>query len=127
MPALRMIAIAGLAGLALGLGACGGAGKDGGDTTPPAADNGPPRAVELAEITVYEHDQAMVRLHADGTSEVARNALQDTTETAWDPGPTVAADGTVSVGTTEVARINPDGSVVDLLTQSNMPITLTAD
>src|SRR5690348_18167044 len=44
-----------------------------------------------------------------------------------DPGPTVAADGTVSVGTTEVARINADGSVVDLLTQSNLPITLTAD
>jgi len=126
MVALRLIAT--IAGAALAIAACGGsAGRGDGDTTPPATDNGPPRAVELAEITVWENDQAMVRLHADGTSEVARNALHDTTETAWDPGPTVAPDGTVSVGATEVARINPDGSIVDLLTQSNMPITLTPD
>jgi hypothetical protein len=125
MPALRMIVLA-IACLALG--ACGGsAGRSDGDTTPPGADPGPPRAVELAEVTVYENDQPMVRLHADGTSEVARNLLHDTTETALDPGPTVAADGTVRLGTTEFARINPDGSVVDLLTQSNLPITLTAD
>jgi hypothetical protein len=125
MPALPKIVLA-IAGLTLG--SCGGsAGRGDGDTTPPAADNGPPHAVELAEITVYENDQAMVRLHADGTSEVARNLLHDTTETALDPGPTVAADGTVSLGTTEVARVNPDGSIVDLLTQSNMPITLTSD
>lgn len=127
MTAVRTVALAlGLAGAAL-IG-CGGSVARDGDTTPGGGSAAAaPKAVELAEITVYENDQPMVRLHADGTSEVARSALHDTASAEWDPGPTVAADGTVSVGGSEVARINPDGTIVDLSTQSSMPITLTAD
>jgi hypothetical protein len=124
MPALRSITLA-VVVIACG---CGGAGRDG-DTTPAAGagTHDPPAAVELAEITVYEDDQPLVRLHADGTSEVARSALHDTADAGWDPGPTIAADGTVTIDGAAVWQITAGGTIVDLRTQTNMPITLTPD
>lgn len=106
--------------------ACGGGGPRE-ETTAPAPKVA--AAVELAEITVLEHDRPMVRLHADGTSEIT-SGLRDVEEPPtgmWDPGPVVHADGVVTFKGVDIAKINADGTIVNLQTQTNLPVMVTPD
>lgn len=89
-----------------------------------------PKHLEFAEMTVYEGDQPVLRIHADGKTELASKVAPGTTETGgdeWTPGPVVAADGTIMVNQQPVARANPDGSMVDLRTNETLPVTYTAE
>jgi hypothetical protein len=110
------------------LAACGGsAARE--ETTPSPPAQRAAAAVELAEITVLEHDRPMVRLHADGSSEIT-SQLRDVEEPPagmWDPGPTVHADGVVTFKGVDIARINADGTIVNLETQTNLPVLVTPD
>jgi hypothetical protein len=106
------------------LAACGGRAQAPTTAEPTAAP-----AVELAEVIVFQHDQPMMRLHADGTSEIT-SQLRDVAEPPvgmWDPGPVIHADGVVTWKGVDIARIHADGTIVNLETQTNLPVVVTAD
>jgi hypothetical protein len=106
------------------LAACGGGTREEPRTPVKAAP-----AVELAEIIVFQRDQPMMRLHADGTSEIT-SQLRDVADPPvgmWDPGPVIHADGVVTWKAVDIARINADGTIVDLETQTNLPVVVSAD
>jgi len=105
------------------------------DTTPaPAA--APAPAIELGEMTLFERDAAMLKFHADGSTELGYrsgtlamgpdgSASTDTLPVSFRPGPTIRPDGTVVFDGEPRVRINADGTVTNIPTGELMPIEVT--
>ncbi|HEV7554818.1 MAG TPA: hypothetical protein VGO00_05135 [Kofleriaceae bacterium] len=104
----------------------------------PAAPPPAPFALELGEITLFEGPDAMLKVHADGTTELGgrsgrmqitpgQTASSDSLPITWKPGPTLHADGSITAAGAAVAKVNADGSIVELKTNTTLPFTITAD
>ncbi len=121
--------------LALALAACGGSAKP---SVPPPAPTAPSSVFELGEITLLDGDTAMIKLHADGTTEMGghkgsmalkpgETASTDSLPVVWSPGPTIKTDGTMIVDGAAVVQVNADGTVTNLKTKEALPLVVTAD
>ncbi|MEO8704943.1 MAG: hypothetical protein ABI867_33125 [Kofleriaceae bacterium] len=95
-------------------------------------------AVELGEITVFDRGQAMLKFHADGTTEMGgrsgrarlvpgQSFSSDSLPVTWKAGPTVQSDGTVAFQGTPRVRINADGTITDLRNGTALPMAVTGD
>ena len=87
--------------------------------------------LEFAEMTLYEGTTPMLKIHADGSTELAQR-LSDPSkakagEVTWEPGPQVKANGTIIYKEQQVARVNPDGSITNLRTNETLPVTVSAE
>jgi hypothetical protein len=109
---------------ALALAACGS--KGAGPTTAPLPPTTAPATttLELGEVTVYDGSDAMVKIHANGNTEMGG---QSNGAVTYKAGPVLAADGTATYEGKPVAKLNADGTVMDLTTNKIVPITVTAD
>ena len=129
----------GLAAL-LGAAACGGSGSKtetmpadttGGtaDTTAPAAGAG--MQLKLAEMTLYHDTTPILKIHADGTTELAAMAAKPKDGSApaasWQPGPTIKSDGTFSMNGEDVARIEADGTLRNLKSNDTIKFDVGQD
>jgi hypothetical protein len=95
--------------------------------------------IELGEITMFDGDDAMLKIHADGTTEVGGRSGEmkpdkdgkmssDSLPIVFKPGPTIKADGSIEFQGEPVARINADGTIVGLKGKTEpLPIVVTAD
>jgi hypothetical protein len=107
----------------LALAACGG------NTTAPAAANTtttPTKTAtasifELGEITVFEGSEAVIKIHADGTTEIASSS------SSYKPGPTLKPDGSLAIDGEVGARVNPDGTLISLKDASQATGVRVAD
>ena len=104
----------------------------------PAAPPPAPFTLELGEITMFEGKDAMLKVHADGTTELGgrsgrlqitpgQTASTDSLPITWKPGPTLHADGSITAAGAAVAKVNADGSIVELKSNTTLPFTITAD
>lgn len=84
----------------------------------PLADG--PAHLELAEITVFQAQTPVFKIHADGSTEVSDGS-------GWQKGPTIKVDGTLVHEGQAVARANPDGTLVNLRNGETLPIKITSD
>jgi len=117
------------------LAACGGKSSPDTTTTKVATSGG----IELGEITMFDGDDAMLKMHADGTTEVGGRSGEmkpdkdgkmssDSLAITFKPGPTIKADGSIVFQGEPVARINADGTIVGLKGKTEqLPIVVTAD
>jgi hypothetical protein len=97
------------------LAACGG--KGAAPTTPtPATSNATTTAgtFELGEITVFEGSDAVLKIHTNGSTEIARGSVPKDAKPTLDPGPTLKPDGTLEEEGKAVARITSDGTLASL-------------
>jgi len=108
--------------LSLALVACGGKAADKATTAPKAEGT----LFELGELTIFEGKDAMVKIHADGNSELGGHSSASQ-EVVWKAGPTFKTDGSVEWKGKAVARVNADGTVQDLEHGKPVPVTITAD
>ena len=120
---MKIISVLAVAALA----ACGG--KSNPDTTTAtkteAATSG---GIELGEITMFDGDAAMLKIHADGTTEIGGRGGESDGAIVFKPGPTIKADGSIEFKGEAVARINSDGTIVGLKGKTEtLPIVVTAD
>jgi hypothetical protein len=123
--------------LAAALAACGGKSKP--DTTPTTTEVAATGGIELGEITMFDGDEAMLKIHADGTTEVGGRSGElkpgpdgkmssDSLPIVFKPGPTIKPDGSIEFQGEAVARINADGTIVGLKGKTEtLPIVVTAD
>jgi len=104
----------------------------------PATPPPPPFTLELGELTLFEGPDAMLKVHADGTTELGgrsgrlqitpgQTASSDSLPITWKPGPTLHADGSITAAGAAVAKVNADGSIVELKSNTTLPFTITAD
>lgn len=130
-----MIRTLGACFLSLVLAACGGA-STGHATTPSSTTAAPAAATtfELGEITVFDGPDAMLKVHADGSTELgghdsqmAPGATTATTKVVWQPGPTLKPDGTIEWQGKAVAKLADDGTLQDLTSSTPTGIHVTAD
>ena len=81
-----------------------------------------PEHLEFAEMTLFQGKTAVLKIHADGKTE-----LWDAAAKALQPGPTVKADGTFNFKDQDVARANPDGTIKSLTSGEMLPVTVTEE
>jgi len=123
-----------LAALSVSLAACGGGSSNQAETTPastaepvaPAPATPPPAAaapahLKFAEMTISEGTRPILKIHADGKTEVAGQGG------VWSEGPAVAPDGTITFKAQQVARIEADGTIKNLRTGQLIPVTVAPD
>ena len=113
--------------------ACGGgSGSKTSATTAPAPQAAAPSAsaaaraglaLDLGEVTVYDGDEALFKLHADGTTELGDHQGG---QLKWYPGPTFLADGTLLVEGETKARLTASGIAI-AGTDNVLPLAVTAD
>jgi hypothetical protein len=116
---------------ALMLAGCGGGGGGGSASTTAATAT----ILELGEMTLLEDGQPMLKIHADGTTEIGQRsgALQpgassDSLPLTLGPGPTLHADGTIAKETEPRARLNADGTLTAVEGHAAIRgVTVTAD
>jgi hypothetical protein len=104
--------------------ACGGSSSSGGlriKSGEPAAS-----VFELGELTMFDGEDAVFKVHADGSTEMGFHHGENITITpgkpfsskdlpiVMKPGPSIAADGTFTWKGKPVAKVNVDGTVTDL-------------
>jgi len=123
--------------VALALAACGG-GK-GGDTTTPKSEVAATTPMELGEMTMFDGDQAMLKIHADGSTEIGGRSGEmkpdkdgkmssDSLPVTFKPGPKLKTDGSIEFQGEAIARLNADGTIVGLKGKTEtLPIAVTAD
>ncbi|MCW5804538.1 MAG: hypothetical protein KIT31_19360 [Deltaproteobacteria bacterium] len=123
-----------LLGIAVALSACA---HTAATTKAPAA----PAVFELGEVTMFEGDEPVFKLHADGATEIGFRSLAHAVElepgqtfsTKGLPyelkaGPTLAADGTLRIDGRDTVRANLDGTLTVIATKARVDgITITAD
>jgi hypothetical protein len=80
-------------------------------------------ALDLGEVTVYDGDEALFKLHADGTTELGDHQGG---QLKWYPGPTFKADGTLLVEGETKARLTAEGIALTG-TDNVLPLAVTAD
>lgn len=100
--------------------ACGGGSKQAEATTPATATVQADVVLELGELTLFEGDEAIAKIHADGKTEFGEGGT-------WKSGPTLKQDGTVEVEGTAVAKVNADGTIIDVKSNAKLPLVVTAD
>jgi hypothetical protein len=111
---------------------CGGGGSAATDTTTPTAGTADPTTapatiLELGEMTLFEDGAAMLKIHADGTTEIGQRSA-DQVALALAPGPTLHADGTIAKETEPRARLNADGTLTAIEGHAKIDgVTITAD
>jgi hypothetical protein len=76
--------------------------------------------IELGEMTIFDGEHAVVKIHANGQTEIAGGS------DALSPGPTLDADGTVEAGGKPRVRIVGD-KLVDVSSGQTVPVTVGAD
>src|SRR5450432_3388775 len=114
--------------------ACGGKPSHETTTPPPATTS----QLELGEITVFDGANAMFKIHANGTTEMGthkgsmeikpgQTASTDSLPISWEPGPTLHADGTIDAQGAPVAKLNADGSIMELKTNTALPVKVADD
>lgn len=109
-----------LVGLALSVAAaCGGGAKKEAPTTPQPEVQAEV-VLELGELVLFEGDQAIAKIHADGKSEYFEGGT-------WKPGPMMKQDGSIEFEGTAVAKVNADGTIVDAKSNAKMPLVVTSD
>ena len=108
----------------MALAACGGGKSSAPTTTPPPTTAPAATTLELGEVTVYDGSDAMVKIHANGNTEMGG---QSNGKVVYKAGPVLATDGTATYEGKAVAKLNADGTVMDLTTNKIVPITVTAD
>lgn len=108
----------------LAFAACGGGNKQADTTTTTTAAAQADVAVELGEFTLFDGDNAVAKIHADGSTELGGTSESGPT---WKPGPTIKQDGTVEFEGAAVAKINADGTIVDVRSNQKLPVTVTSD
>ncbi|CAN5444684.1 hypothetical protein BH11MYX1_BH11MYX1_43460 [soil metagenome] len=124
--------------LSLTLAACGGSAKQEASVPTPGPTAASSSVFELGEVTMLEGDNAMLKLHPDGSSEVASHrgtmvlkpgetASTDSLAVVWEAGPTLKTDGTMVVKGEAVVQVNSDGTVTDLKTKTVLPLVVSAD
>jgi hypothetical protein len=102
-------------------------------TTAPAA-----TVLELGEITIFDGDQPMVKIHADGSTELGGHsgsmeikpgqpASTDSLPVVWKPGPKLGTDGSVSTNGEVRGRVSADGKIVDVKTNQALPMVVSDD
>lgn len=115
--------------------ACGGKPSPESTTTPPATTAA---QLELGEITVFDGPNAMFKIHANGTTEMGahkggmeikpgQTASTDSLPIVWEAGPTLHADGTIDAKGAPVAKLNADGSIMELKTNTALPVKVADD
>lgn len=109
---------------AVALAACGGKSAEPTTTPPPATVPAAATTLELGEVTVYDGSDAMVKIHANGNTEMGG---QSNGAVTYKAGPVLTTDGTATYEGKPVAKLNADGTVMDLTTNKIVPITVTAD
>ncbi|MEO8845891.1 MAG: hypothetical protein ABI591_28290 [Kofleriaceae bacterium] len=109
---------------AVALAACGGKSAPPTTPLPPATAPAATTTLELGEVTVYDGSDAMVKIHANGNTEMGG---QSNGAVTYKAGPVLAVDGTATYEGKPVAKLNADGTVMDLTTNKIVPITVTAD
>jgi len=67
---------------------------------------------------VFDGDQPVFKIHADGTTLLGPKAL---------PGPTISADGTMRYKGKEMARVNADGTIIDLASDRTLPVQINGE
>lgn len=96
---------------------------------------------ELGEVTMFEGDAPVLKLHANGATEIGYRSLErpvelkpgqtfDTRNLPYKlkPGPTLAADGTFRRDGRDTVRANLDGTISVIATNAPVAgITLTAE
>lgn len=99
--------------------ACGGTAKTSGVAQPTASAS----PLEVGEITVLDGEQPVLKIHADGTTELGgtRNGSP-----VWSPGPTIRPDGTLAANGKPGVRV-ADGKVVAIKNNQPLPITFADD
>jgi hypothetical protein len=114
-----------LASIALTLVACGGsptpAPKPADPTATPTA---APGVLEVGEITVFDGADAMLKIHADGSTEMGNKSNG---AVGWKAGPTIKTDGTFVASGEPKIQVTADGKVMNLKTNQPMPVIVTAD
>jgi hypothetical protein len=80
-------------------------------------------ALDLGEVTVYDGDEALLKLHADGTTELG--AKQDGA-IRWVPGPTFRTDGSLLVEGQLRARLTGQGIAI-AGSEQVLPLAVSAD
>lgn len=125
----------GLAAL-LGAAACGGGSAKTetmpADTTGAAAPaDGTGMQLKLAEMTLSHDKTPLLKIHADGTTElaneVARPADGSAPASTWQPGPTIKTDGTFAMNGEDVARLEADGTLRNLKNNHTIKFDLGQD
>jgi hypothetical protein len=95
------------------------------ETTAAAAPATPGAVLELGEMTVLQGNDAVLKIHADGGTELGGS---NNGQIAYQPGPKIHTDGTFESPTGKLGvKLNADGSLVDLTTQKPLPLTVTAN
>jgi uncharacterized Zn-binding protein involved in type VI secretion len=94
--------------------------------------------IELGELSVFEGASAMIKIHANGTTEIGghsgrmqitpgETASTDSLPITFKPGPTLHGDGSIDKAGKPVARLGADGTIVSLADNKVLPITVTSD
>jgi hypothetical protein len=120
--------------LSLVLAACGGA-SAGYNTTPSNTTVAPAAGAtfELGEMTVFDGPDAMLKVHADGSTELGGRESQatqgqpPTSQVVWKPGPMLKPDGTIEWQGKAVAKLADDGTLQDLTSSTPSGIHVTTD
>jgi hypothetical protein len=97
-------------------------------TPPPVAPTPTPTAtagvLEVGEITVFDGADAVLKIHADGSTEMGGKSMG---AVAWKPGPTIKTDGTFVASGDPKIQVTADGKVMNLKNNQPMPVTVTGD
>jgi len=94
--------------------------------------------IELGELTLFEGDDAVLKIHADGSTEMGHRsgklelkpgqvASSSSLPVTFQAGPTIKPDGTIESKGQAVARLKPDGTIVNLKTNVTLPAIVGAD
>lgn len=98
----------------------------------------PTPVVELGELTLFEGDDAMLKIHTDGSTELGyrsgrmtvepgKPASSDSLPVHLRPGPMLRADGTIEHGGKALGRITAEGAIINLVNHATLPLTVSAD
>jgi len=96
--------------------------------------------IELGEITMFEGDDARMKIHADGTTEIGyrsgssgkiepgKTFSSDSLPVVFKPGPSITADGTFTHDGKPGVKLDANGTLVVIATNERMNgVTVTAD
>jgi hypothetical protein len=98
------------------------------------------KLLELGEITMFEGDDARMKIHADGTTEIGYRSgssgkiepgkpfSSDSLPVVFKPGPSITADGAFTRDGKALAKLDPGGTFTVVATKEPIRgVTVTAD
>jgi hypothetical protein len=111
--------------LAVLLAACGGKATPSSTTTTSSQSTAASTPFELGEITVFQGQDAMLKIHADGTTELGyrhgtmtvspgqTGSSSNALPVSWKPGPKVTADGKLEAEDRATVQFGVDGTLTE--------------